>query len=68
MSTYVVEGSGVGMVISTGEETVIGRIAGLSSEIGRSETLISKEINDFIHNMIYFASLVSAPYNVFLRR
>ena len=62
MSTYVVEGSGRGLVISTGEKTVIGRIAGIASDLKLRETYISKEINHFIKNMIYFAIVLGISF------
>jgi sodium/potassium-transporting ATPase subunit alpha len=55
MSTYVVEGHGRGIVINTGGQTVIGRIAGIAADLKLRETHISKEIHLFIKNMIYFA-------------
>ena len=55
MSTFVVEGSGSGMVINTGDDTAIGKVTALASSIKNNETIISKEINIFIENMISFA-------------
>ena len=62
MSTYVVEGSGIGMVISTGEDTVIGKIAGLSSGIKPNAVALSNEVNTFIRNMIYFAIVLGFTF------
>ena len=46
--TNVVEGTGVGMVVNIGDDTVMGRIAGLASNTGSEETPIAKEIYHFI--------------------
>ena len=54
-STYAVEGSARGMVINIGQKTVIGKIAGLATDIEHKSTYISKEIKIFIRYMIYFA-------------
>ncbi|XP_023312013.1 LOW QUALITY PROTEIN: sodium/potassium-transporting ATPase subunit alpha-4-like [Anoplophora glabripennis] len=46
--TNVVEGSGTGIVIKCGDHTVIGRIAGLTSSLEKTETLIHKELKRFV--------------------
>ncbi|ESO10963.1 hypothetical protein HELRODRAFT_156333 [Helobdella robusta] len=48
-STNAVEGTARGIVVNTGDRTVIGRIANLASGIEMSETPIAKEIAHFIH-------------------
>merc|ERR1711887_148549 len=48
-STNAVEGTCVGMVVNIGDNTVMGRIAGLASGLGQDETPIAKEIAHFIH-------------------
>ncbi|XP_065321964.1 sodium/potassium-transporting ATPase subunit alpha-2-like [Gordionus sp. m RMFG-2023] len=48
-STNAVEGTATGIVIGTGDRTVMGRIANLASGIDMGETPIHKEINHFIH-------------------
>merc|ERR1712179_179878 len=48
-STNIVEGTCIGMVISIGDNTVMGRIAGLASGLGSGQTPIAKEIEHFIH-------------------
>merc|ERR1712055_1055879 len=48
-STNAVEGTCVGIVISCGDDTVMGRIAGLTSGLDTGETPIAKEIAHFIH-------------------
>nr|AFM54541.1 Na+/K+_ATPase [Palaemon carinicauda] len=48
-STNAVEGTARGIVIMIGDNTVMGRIAGLASGLETGETPIAKEINHFIH-------------------
>lgn len=48
-STNAVEGTCKGMVIMIGDNTVMGRIAGLASGLEMGETPIAKEISHFIH-------------------
>ena len=48
-STNAVEGTAKGMVVSIGDKTVMGRIAGLASGLDAGETPLSKEITHFIH-------------------
>lgn len=47
-STNCVEGSGLGIVIATGDNTVMGHIAGLTAQLSSGETPIAKEIHHFI--------------------
>merc|ERR1712112_123148 len=48
-STNAVEGTAVGMVVNIGDNTVMGRIAGLASGLASDQTPIAKEIEHFIH-------------------
>merc|ERR1712061_703262 len=48
-STNAVEGTAVGIVVNIGDNTVMGRIAGLASGLASDETPIAKEIAHFIH-------------------
>merc|ERR1712179_399306 len=48
-STNAVEGTAVGMVVNVGDNTVMGRIAGLASGLDSGDTPIAKEIAHFIH-------------------
>lgn len=48
-STNAVEGTCKGVVINIGDNTVMGRIAGLASGLGSGQTPIAKEIEHFIH-------------------
>jgi len=48
-STNAVEGTATGVVIMTGDRTVMGRIANLASGLEMGETPIAREIAHFIH-------------------
>merc|ERR1719295_645784 len=48
-STNAVEGTAIGMVVNIGDNTVMGRIAGLASGLEGGQTPIAKEIAHFIH-------------------
>merc|ERR1712198_693771 len=48
-STNAVEGTAIGMVVNIGDNTVMGRIAGLASGLEGGQTPIAKEIEHFIH-------------------
>merc|ERR1712149_17748 len=48
-STNCNEGSAKGMVVNIGDNTVMGRIAGLASGLEGGQTPIAKEIEHFIH-------------------
>merc|ERR1712088_124614 len=48
-STNAVEGTATGMVVNIGDNTVMGRIAGLASGLEGGQTPIAKEIEHFIH-------------------
>ena len=48
-STNCVEGTAKGIVINTGDRTIMGRIANLASGLEMGETPIAREINHFIH-------------------
>ncbi|EGD76333.1 ATPase [Salpingoeca rosetta] len=48
-STNAVEGAGTGIVIRCGDNTVLGRIAGLASGVDSGDTPIAREIQHFIN-------------------
>merc|ERR1712168_1085637 len=48
-STNAVEGTAVGIVVQCGDNTVMGRIANLTSSLGSGKTPIAIEIEHFIH-------------------
>ncbi|XP_057341392.1 sodium/potassium-transporting ATPase subunit alpha-B-like [Microplitis mediator] len=56
-SSYAVAGEGTGIVIATGDQTMIGRLAGLTTQVIKDETPIAKEINNFVQ-IITVVSLV----------
>ncbi|KAM3922203.1 potassium-transporting ATPase alpha chain 2 [Leptodactylus fuscus] len=48
-STICLEGTAKGIVINTGDRTIIGRIASLTSGVGNEKTPIAVEIEHFVH-------------------
>ncbi|KAG8035835.1 hypothetical protein G9C98_001491 [Cotesia typhae] len=56
-SSYAVAGEGTGVVIATGDKTMIGRLAGLTTQVSKDETPIAKEIKHFV-KIISIVSLV----------
>ena len=48
-STFAVEGSGTGIVVKIGDDTVMGRIATLATGLKNDDTHLAKEIRHFIH-------------------
>jgi sodium/potassium-transporting ATPase subunit alpha len=48
-STFAVEGSGTGIVVKIGDNTVMGRIASLATGLKNDDTHLAKEIRHFIH-------------------
>ena len=48
-STNAVEGTATGIVVNIGDNTVMGRIAGLASGLETGDSPIAKEISHFIH-------------------
>jgi sodium/potassium-transporting ATPase subunit alpha len=61
-STNAVEGTAKGVVISCGDNTVMGRIAGLASGLETGQTPIAKEINHFIHIVTGVATFSGAAF------
>ncbi|EGD78059.1 hydrogen/potassium-exchanging ATPase 4A [Salpingoeca rosetta] len=61
-STNAVEGSGVGIVIRCGDNTVLGRIAGLASGVDAGETPIAREIHHFTKIITIVAMIVGAIF------
>ena len=48
-STNAVEGTATGVVVQCGDNTVMGRIANLTSSLGSGKTPIAIELEHFIH-------------------
>ncbi|KAJ6656033.1 hypothetical protein lerEdw1_004438 [Lerista edwardsae] len=72
-STTCLEGTATGMVINTGDCTIIGRIASLASGVGNEKTPIAIEIEHFVHivagvaisiGVLFFIIAVSMHYHV----
>ncbi|XP_007517265.2 potassium-transporting ATPase alpha chain 2 [Erinaceus europaeus] len=72
-STTCLEGTATGMVINTGDRTVIGQIASLASGVGNEKTPIALEIEHFVHivagvavsiGVLFFIITVSMKYRV----
>ncbi|XP_076670868.1 sodium/potassium-transporting ATPase subunit alpha-4 isoform X2 [Andrena cerasifolii] len=56
-SSFAVDGEGIGIVLATGDGTMIGRLAGLTSQLVKSETPIAKEIRHFVQIIIIVSIL-----------
>ncbi|KAK9883068.1 hypothetical protein WA026_001273 [Henosepilachna vigintioctopunctata] len=74
-TTNVVEGRGRGIVVSCGDDTLIGHIAGLTTTLKKEETPIHKEIKRFIKiitvlaigiGTAFFILCLNAGYNFFV--
>ncbi|XP_051842588.1 potassium-transporting ATPase alpha chain 2-like [Antechinus flavipes] len=72
-STTCLEGTATGMVINTGDRTVIGRIASLASSVGLEKTPIAIEIEHFVHivagvavsiGIVFFIIAICMKYRV----
>jgi sodium/potassium-transporting ATPase subunit alpha len=63
-STNAVEGTAIGVVIRTGDRTVMGRIANLASGLDTGETPIAKEIGHFIHLITAVAVFLGVSFFV----
>ncbi|KAM4015308.1 potassium-transporting ATPase alpha chain 2-like [Anomaloglossus baeobatrachus] len=63
-STTCLEGAATGMVINTGDRTVIGRIASLASQVGDQKTPIALEIEHFVHMISGLAVFVGVVFFV----
>ncbi|XP_044134056.1 potassium-transporting ATPase alpha chain 2-like [Bufo gargarizans] len=71
-STTCLEGTAYGIVINTGDRTVIGRIASLASQVGNQKTPIALEIEHFVHlisglavavGLLFFIISISMGYS-----
>ncbi|XP_018321819.1 sodium/potassium-transporting ATPase subunit alpha-like [Agrilus planipennis] len=72
--TFVVQGTGKGVVIATGDKTAMGRIASLTTGIETQETEIKKDLKRFVHaitiiafaiGIIFFVASLAIGYNIF---
>ncbi|XP_015783121.1 sodium/potassium-transporting ATPase subunit alpha [Tetranychus urticae] len=64
-STHCVEGIARGLVIYTGDRTVMGRIASLASGLELTETPIAKEVDRFIRLMTGISAIIGCVFFVF---
>ncbi|KAG2186399.1 hypothetical protein INT43_002837, partial [Umbelopsis isabellina] len=55
MSTHCTQGSGLGIVVATGDKTVLGKISKLTSSKSEETTLLQQEINSFIIKVAFFS-------------
>ncbi|KAH8556555.1 K, P-type ATPase [Umbelopsis sp. PMI_123] len=55
MSTHCTQGSGLGIVVSTGDKTVLGKISKLTSAKDDETTLLQQEIHSFIVKVAFFS-------------
>ncbi|KAK9720816.1 hypothetical protein K7432_003880 [Basidiobolus ranarum] len=65
MGTLITNGEGIGLVVSTGDQTVMGKVAKLSSNSGQSRTLLQIEISRFV-KIIATLSLSTATFVMIL--
>ncbi|OPJ68134.1 potassium-transporting ATPase alpha chain 2 [Patagioenas fasciata] len=72
-STTCVEGTATGIVINTGDRTIIGRIASLASRVGNEKTPIAIEIEHFVYlvagvaisiGVLFFIISISLRYKI----
>ncbi|RWS16048.1 sodium/potassium-transporting ATPase subunit alpha-like protein [Dinothrombium tinctorium] len=63
-STNCVEGSAQGIVVKTGDRTVMGRIANLTSNLETLETPLSQDINRFINFITIAAIFFGATFSI----
>ncbi|XP_057376626.1 sodium/potassium-transporting ATPase subunit alpha-B-like [Daphnia carinata] len=61
-STNAIEGTARGVVISIGDNTVMGRIAGLASGLETGQTPIAREIEYFIHIITVVAIFLGVTF------
>eukprot|EP00092_Neocalanus_flemingeri_P107949 GFUD01138573.1.p1 GENE.GFUD01138573.1~~GFUD01138573.1.p1 ORF type:complete len:1018 (+),score=307.35 GFUD01138573.1:120-3173(+) len=61
-STNVVEGKGRGVVVKTGDDTVMGSIAGLVATLESGQTPINKEIQSFVHLISAIAVFIGVVF------
>ena len=64
-STLVIEGTATGIVVNTGDNAVIGKIASLAANAETVETPIHKEIKHFIKLISVVAIIIGAIFFIF---
>ena len=63
-STNAVEGTATGMVVNTGDNTVMGRIANQASGLGAGKTPIALELEHFIYTITGVAVFLGVTFLV----
>jgi sodium/potassium-transporting ATPase subunit alpha len=63
-STNAIEGTARGIVISTGDRSLMGRIAGLASSLDTGKTPIAKELDHFIEVITAISLVIGAVFFV----
>jgi sodium/potassium-transporting ATPase subunit alpha len=53
--SLVVDGSGMAVVIKTGDDTLIGAMVGLTGDVGKSDSTLKADIDYFVKNLTKFA-------------
>ncbi|XP_011172179.1 sodium/potassium-transporting ATPase subunit alpha-B [Solenopsis invicta] len=61
-TSFAVAGDGRGIVIATGDRTMIGRLAGLTSQLAKIETPIAKEIRHFVEIITIVAVICGVAF------
>ncbi|KAE9013146.1 Sodium/potassium-transporting ATPase subunit alpha [Phytophthora fragariae] len=62
--TFIPQGSGKGVVVRTGDKTVMGRIAKLATTTDQNMTPIAREINHFVHIIAIVAVVIGVIFFV----
>ncbi|XP_014209852.1 sodium/potassium-transporting ATPase subunit alpha-like [Copidosoma floridanum] len=63
-SSFAVSGEGTGIVIATGDNTMIGRLAGLTTNLSTCEPPLTKEIRHFVHLIVIIAMICGGCFFV----
>ncbi|KAI4457776.1 sodium/potassium-transporting atpase subunit alpha [Holotrichia oblita] len=63
-STNAVEGTATGIVVATGDDTVMGHIAGLTARLQPNKTPISVELKKFMHLVTIWACCIGTTFGI----
>jgi len=58
--SLIVEGNGIGLIIRTGDATLIGGMVQLTSDVGKASSTLKQDINYFVRIIFLFALTQSA--------
>lgn len=64
-TTFVMTGDGYGVVVATGDDTMIGQVAQLASETTGEASTLQKEIIRVVHFITIFGSILYSSYYLF---